>query len=233
MSSSSITAPISSISGESFSSAPPMKIRPITEARWSTTRAAAGSRSMRAAISAWSVSGMRSAPPRGRSASMRIVSSTKSGFPSVFASTVSRSIGSSRSFVSASTRAALSPACSGSSSMVVARTRPPPQVGCTSINSGRAMQSSRMGAPFTAARCSISSSSGSSPQCTSSKTRTSGCACASCSAHARAAQAISCCARSPSTASSTPTARPSRSATASSSQHARSFLVPRRAGRRR
>ncbi len=42
-------------------------------------------------------------------------------------------------------------------------------------------------------------------------------------AHVRAAQAISGAARSPPTASSTPEARPSRSATASSPQHARSF----------
>ena len=57
----------------------------------------------------------------------------------------------------------------------------------------------------------------------SSKTSTSGCAAASCSAHSRAAQAISCWLRSPSTASSTPAARPSRSATTSSSQETSSF----------
>ena len=57
----------------------------------------------------------------------------------------------------------------------------------------------------------------------SSKTRTSGCVWAISCAHSRAAQAISCWLRSPWTASSTPVARPSRSATASAGQHSRSF----------
>ena len=112
-----------------------MKTRPIAAARWISVRCVAGRRSMRAAMSACSVSGMRSAPARGRSASMRIVSSTKSGLPSVFASTAAASIGSSRSRVSASTSSALSSACSGSSSIAVARTRPPPQLGRMSSSS--------------------------------------------------------------------------------------------------
>ena len=73
------------------------------------------------------------------------------------------------------------------------------------------------------ARCSISSSSGSSAQWMSSKISTSGCGWAIRSAHSRAAQAISCWLRSPETASSTPDARPSRSATASAGQESRSF----------
>ena len=49
---------------------------------------------MRAAMIAWSVSGMRfeAGPP---SSSIRVVSSTKSGLPSVFSSSVRRSAGES------------------------------------------------------------------------------------------------------------------------------------------
>ena len=141
----------------------------MAAARWISVRCVAGRRSMRAAMSACSVSGIRSAPARGRSASIRIVSSTKSGLPSVFASTAAVSIGSSRAAVSDATSSALSCGCSGSSSIAVARTRPPPQPGLMSSSSLRARQRSMSGASRTeAARCSISSSSGSSPQWTSS-----------------------------------------------------------------
>ena len=111
------------------------------------------------------------------------------------------------------------PGASGSSSVAAARTRPPPQLGRMSSSSGRARQRIISGASLTrSARCSISSSSGSSAQCTSSKTRISGLASASSAAHSRAAQAISCWLRSVSIPSSTPTASASRSATASSPQ---------------
>ncbi len=87
---------------------------------------------------------------------MRTVSSTKSGLPSVFASTVSVSTPMSSSDVSAATSSALSSGGSGSSSIAVERTRPPPQVGRTSSSSVRAMQSSSSGTSRThAARCSI------------------------------------------------------------------------------
>ena len=93
-----------------------------------------------------------------------------------------------------------------------------------SSSSGRARQRISSGASLTrSARCSISSSSGSSAQWTSSKTRISGRASASSAAHSRAAHAISCWLRSASIPSSTPTASASRSATASSPQQARSF----------
>ena len=84
---------------------------------------------MRAAIIAWSVSGIRfdAVPP---SSSIRVVSSTKSGFPSVFSSNVFRSDGdSSRSASSASSSSSLSSGASGSSSIAAARRRPPPQLG--------------------------------------------------------------------------------------------------------
>ena len=51
-----------SYSGERWSIAPAQKVRPITEPRWSRIFAPAGSRSMRAPIIAWSVSGIRSPP---------------------------------------------------------------------------------------------------------------------------------------------------------------------------
>ena len=84
--------------------APCQKIRPITEARCSSAFSAVGSWSMRAAISAWSVSGIRDGRyPSPRSASIRIVSSTNSGLPSVF-SRAARAAPPAVSFVSAESR---------------------------------------------------------------------------------------------------------------------------------
>ena len=223
---SSKTGSRSSTSGIRWATAPSQKIRPITAARWSSRFSLRRSRSMRAAIIAWSVSGIRfdEVPP---SSSIRVVSSTKSGFPSVFSSSVFRSDGdSSRSASSASSSSSLSSGASGSSSVAAARRRPPPQLGRMSSSSGRARQRIISGASLTrSARCSISSSSGSSAQWTSSKTRISGLASASSAAHSRAAQAISCWLRSVSIPSSTPTASASRSATASSPHWARSFEI--------
>ncbi len=122
-----------------------------------------------------------------------------------------------------STSNSLSSSDSGSSSIAVERTRPPPQPGRCSRSSGRARQMMRSGARTQSARCSISSSRGSSAQWMSSKKRTSGCTSASVTMTSRAAHAISCELRSPSRASSMPDARPSTSATVSSSQHSRSF----------
>ena len=68
----------------------PRRLRPITAARCRTAFDSAGSRSMRAAISAWTVSGMRRRPVLAALASMRMVSSRKSGLPSVFSSSTCR-----------------------------------------------------------------------------------------------------------------------------------------------
>ena len=138
----------------------------------------------------------RVAAPR---ASIRIVSSTKSGLPSVLSSSAAaRSAGSSPSCERARRRAPRSPrrpaARARSRSRAGAR-RPSP----AARRAARAARGRRSGAAPrapTPARCSISSSSGSSAQWMSSKTSTSGCASASCSAHSRAAQAISCWLRS-------------------------------------
>ena len=222
-----MVSPTFSMSGERCSIAPAQKTRPITAARRSTERCDGGRRSIRAPISACSESGIRSTLlPRPCSSTMRIVSSTYSGLPSVFSSSARRTSGSKLatcSASSASTSSSLSERASASSSIAVDRTRPPPQPGCTSSSSARARQRMRSGARTQSERCSISSSSGSSAQWMSSKPSTTGWVSASFSTNARAAQAISCGERSPSSASRTPDARPSRSATASSSQWAFSF----------
>ena len=136
---SSRTGSRSSISGIRCATAPSQKIRPIIAARCSSRFSFRGSRSMRAAIIACSVSGIRfEVPP---SSSIRVVSSTKSGLPSVFSSSVLRSEAeSSRSASSASSSSSLSAGASGSSSVAAARRRPPPQLGLMSSSSGRARQ---------------------------------------------------------------------------------------------
>ena len=150
----------------------------------------------------------RSAPS---SASIRTVSSTKSGLPSVFASSClplglgracRRSAARRRAPRSRSGRAARARSRSR------ARGRRPSRDGCRAARAARAR--SRAAAPRAprSPRCSISSSSGSSAQWMSSKTSTSGCSCASRCAHSRAAQAISCWLRSACTASSTPGGEP-------------------------
>ena len=81
---------------------------------------------------------------------------------------------------------------SGSSSIDVAFSLPPPQAGLPSRSSGRARQTIRTGASRTqSARCSIRSSSVGSAQCTSSKARTRGDLRASVSTSLRTAQRIS------------------------------------------
>ena len=92
---------------------------------------------MRAAMSACSVSGTRSeAPlPEPLSTSMRIVSSTKSGLPSVRSSASAGSVAGTSPDAPASCASSFSTSCSlsssesGSSSIAVERTRPPPQPG--------------------------------------------------------------------------------------------------------
>ena len=80
-----------SSSGERRISAPSQKVRPITAARCSNAFAWGSSRSMRAAIKACSVSGIRPIPAEPSSASIRTVSSRKSGLPSVLSSSRRRS----------------------------------------------------------------------------------------------------------------------------------------------
>ena len=181
-----------------------------------TERQSGGSRSIRAAISACTVSGIRSGAPPPSSARSRTVSSRKSGLPSVLSSSASRTPGGSAPATSPSTSCSASSCGSGPSSIEIERRRPPPQPGRASSSSGRARHTISTGASsMRSARCSTRSSSGSSAQCTSSNPSTSGCASARFVAHSCAAQAISCPRRSPETLSSTPDARPSRSATAS------------------
>ena len=88
---------------------PPRRSRPITEARCSSRFSFVGSRSMRAAIIACSVSGIRSSRTRRPRAASAIVSSTKSGLPSVFSSSALRTdADSSPSSSSASRSSSLS-----------------------------------------------------------------------------------------------------------------------------
>ena len=199
-------------------------MRPTTAARWRSIFSFRGSRSMRAAMIACSVSGIRFAAPRPRAASAPSPR-RRAGCPRT-----SRAASAGRPPTARGRRAARRRA-PRSRRRRAARARSTwrgrghrPSPGVRSSSSGRARQTIRSGASRTrSARCSSSSSSGSSAQWMSSKTRTSGCASASSAAHSRAAQAISCWLRSVSTASSTPAARPRRSATASSPQQARSF----------
>ena len=85
-----MTGSSSPMSAARWEIAPSQKIRPITEARCRSRFSLRGSRSMRAAMIACSVSGIRfeDVPP---SSSIRVVSSTKSGLPSVFSSSIFRS----------------------------------------------------------------------------------------------------------------------------------------------
>ena len=217
-----------SYSGERWSIAPAQKMRPITEPRCSTIFSPAGSLSMRAPIIAWSESGIRSLPsaPCSSEHAHRLLDEQRIALglveqarPDVLATP-----GAPRAVRRQAPRSRRAP--SGSSSIAVERTRPPPQPGRTSSSSGRARQRISSARSRThCARWSISSSSGSSAQWMSSKTMISGWTSASSSANSRAAQAISGAPRSPSTASITPDARPSSSAIASSPQHSISFCL--------
>ena len=208
-------------------------VRPITAALWSTDFSPSGRWSMRAAISACSVSGIRSGGAV-RLEGMRIVSSRKRRFPSVFSEQrgARRRRGSSSSS-SASINASLSSAPSGSSSIAVARTPPPPHPGLMSSNSGLARQ--RRAAARRAPRSEVLDQLEQRLLAPVDVlgTRTSGCGSASFSAQARAAQAISCWLCSDCTAWRTPDAAPSgrpRLRPGSSRGASRSR---RRAGRRR
>ena len=209
-------------SGASRSSAPRQKTRPTSAALWSTRFSSGSSRSIRAAISACTVSGMRWRASLS-SPSTRAISSRKSGLPSARSSTSARCAGGT-SLIRASASSSLSRGSSGTRSIALALRMPPPHDERVSSSSGRATAMISTGAVRSdLARCSISSSSGSSAQCTSSKTSTSGCTSASCSAQRSAAQVSCSGVRSPSAAPRTPSATASRSATASLSQQRRSF----------
>ena len=86
---------------------------------------------MRAAISAWIVSGIRSeaVSSAGCSTSIRIVSSTKSGLPSVLSSSAARTRGRQLVVEQRVDQLLALVGPSGSSSIAVARSRPPPQPG--------------------------------------------------------------------------------------------------------
>ena len=226
----------SSTSGRDAAIAPAQKLRPITDARCSTvfdSRRQAGRCARRSAPGACpgSAPAARSSPhsathphrpPRGRAGCPR---SSRAAPRGVLADevVVRRE--------SASTSCSLSAAPSGSSSIEVARTRPPPQFGRTSSSSGRARQriSSGRRAPSRSGARSARAAAPRPSGCPRRRARAAGSA--PCSwAHSRAAQAISCWLRSPWTASSTPVARPSRSATASAGQHSRSFSIATSSG---
>ena len=220
-------------SGARWSSAPRQNTRPITAACCSSRFSRAGRRSMRAAIRAWTLSGMRSVCPLPSvSSSMRAVSSRKRGLPSARSRTSARSAaGVSPAGSRSSASSALSGSGRAASSIAEARGFPPPQVARSSSSSIRARQTIRTGTSRSdRARCSITSSMRSSAHWTSSNTSTSGCASASCSAQRRAAQLVSVDASASSAAPRTPSATPRRSATASLSQHIRSFSNASAAG---
>ena len=162
--------------GESACTAPRWNTRPSTEPRSSTPRSVGSSWSRRAASSAWIVGGTVTAASGrvadeadhlldeewvalGRLEDARPRSSSPTSAPSS----------------SAATSASASAAASGSSSTVVAFSLPPPQFGRRSRSSGRAMQSSRIGASrLRSATWSTRSRNASSPQWMSSSTTTSG-----------------------------------------------------------
>ena len=103
------------------------------------------------------------------------ISSTKSGLPSATSTMRCLVTSSSVPRASSSTNSVLSVSERGSSRIEVEFSFPPPQPGRTSRRSGRARQTSRIGAArIQSARCSIRSRNVGSPQWMSSKTSTSG-----------------------------------------------------------
>ena len=187
-------------------------------------RAAAGRCARRSAPGACpgSARGRRRPPPT----SIRIVSSTKSGLPSVLSSSVVADVAGSDRVARAARRRA--PRCRRGRA-ARARSRSRGRGRRPSRDARRAARAARgrgSGAARRApARRGARSARAAAPRpsgCPRRRARAAARRRAR-SAHSRAAHAISCWLRSPSTASSTPAARPSRSATASSSQQARSF----------
>src|SRR6266581_2767614 len=131
--------------------------------------------------------------PSLRSASIPSISPTKSGLPPAASRIRSRNPASI--FAPAGSRSiscCVSSEESGSSRTLEALSLPPPQADRRSSSSGRAMQSSRIGASrLKSAMCSTRSRKTGSPQCRSSNTTTSGPRAAAASKSLRTAQAIS------------------------------------------
>ena len=203
-------------------------MRPITAARWSSRFSFRRSRSMRAAISAWSVSGIRFDERRRPRAASAIVSSTKSGLPSVFSSSVFRSDGgSSRSASSASSELL---ALLGRERLELDRggaeaAAAPARADVEQLRAGEAEDQQRR--VLDAARRGARSARAAAPRPSGRPRRR-----ARAAARRRARRPTRApprrspagCAR-PRSASSTPTASASRSATASSPHWARSFAI--------
>ena len=165
---------------------------------------------MRAAISACSVSGIRFARRRRPRAACAPSPRGRAGCPRSSRAASRRSAGeSSRSASSASTQllALVAARAARARSRSRARGRRPSPGGCRAARAARGRRSGAARRAPSSARCSISSSSGSSAQWMSSKTSTSGCASASSARPTRAPPRRSPAgSRSASTASSTPTA---------------------------
>ena len=100
---------------------------------------------MRAASAACTVSGrlpLALALPAPR---VRAISSRKNGLPSARATIAACSPSSPLPSSSSSASALLSAVSSGSTASPVKRIRPPPQVGCRDVSSGRAVHSTKTG----------------------------------------------------------------------------------------
>ena len=122
---SSRTGSRSSTSGIRCATAPSQKIRPITAARWSSRFSSRGSRSMRAAIIAWSVSGIRFDERAALEQHPHRLLDEERVALGLLEQRPSRSVGgSSRSASSASTSSSLSSGASGSSSIAVGADAP-------------------------------------------------------------------------------------------------------------
>ena len=156
-------------SGVSAWTTPWWNTSPSTAPRSSTDRSGGSSWSRRAVSSAWSVGGT-STSPSPEACTIAAISSTKSGLPPAARRIRSRtSASSSRPPMRASISASASSGASGCSR------RTPPQPLRRSSSSGRAMQSSRIGAPVDRnATCSRRSRKTSSPHWMSSNTATTG-----------------------------------------------------------
>ena len=190
----SASAVSTSSAGSSSATAPRQKTRP-TSAPWRTTdRESGGSRSIRDAISACTVSGIRTETPLAplgehpdglldeQRVALRLV---EQRLPDVVRQDRVGDEGVDEHL-------GLAPRASGPRSIAIDRRRPPPQPARDSSSSGRARHTISTGASsIRSARCSTRSRRGSSAQWRSSKPSTSGCASARLTAHSCAAQAIS------------------------------------------
>ena len=175
-------------SSRSRATEPFQNTRPTTDADRSALRSKAGSRSMRAASTACTVSGMTISPTssvalqrppsrtiRPSSMRWRMISSRKSGFPSARARIDSRvSSGRSSTARSTSMRVVASLCDSGSRKIELKLRFPPPQPVRRWARSGREGQTKRSGPATRSASSSSRSSNGSSAQWMSSMTTMAG-----------------------------------------------------------